>query len=78
MFDDQPETERPHLSLLGVPITILPWHFILLAVFFYQEILKSPLLGVAMVMLGMFSLNPVGIMGSIVQQLNHGISTGAL
>src|SRR6184192_564091 len=33
---------------------------------------------VAMVMLGMFALNPVGITGSIVQQLNHGISTGAL
>jgi len=32
----------------------------------------------AMVMLGMFALNPVGITGSIVQQLNHGISTGAL
>jgi NADH-quinone oxidoreductase subunit M len=32
----------------------------------------------AMVMLGMFALNPVGIIGSIVQQLNHGISTGAL
>ena len=32
----------------------------------------------AMVMLGMFALNPVGISGSIVQQLNHGISTGAL
>jgi NADH-quinone oxidoreductase subunit M len=32
----------------------------------------------AMVMLGMFALNPVGVMGSIVQQLNHGISTGAL
>ncbi len=32
----------------------------------------------AMVMLGMFALNPLGIMGSIVQQLNHGISTGAL
>jgi NADH-quinone oxidoreductase subunit M len=32
----------------------------------------------AMVMLGMFTLNPVGITGSIVQQLNHGISTGAL
>jgi NADH-quinone oxidoreductase subunit M len=31
-----------------------------------------------MVMLGMFALNPVGIVGSIVQQLNHGISTGAL
>ena len=32
----------------------------------------------AMVMLGMFALSPVGITGSIVQQLNHGISTGAL
>jgi NADH-quinone oxidoreductase subunit M len=32
----------------------------------------------AMVMLGMFALNPVGIKGSILQQLNHGISTGAL
>jgi NADH-quinone oxidoreductase subunit M len=29
-------------------------------------------------MLGMFALNPVGIVGSIVQQINHGISTGAL
>src|SRR4249919_1153831 len=32
----------------------------------------------AMVMLGMFALTPVGITGSIVQQLNHGISTGGL
>src|SRR3989454_9335644 len=32
----------------------------------------------AMVMLGMFALNPVGITGSIVQQPTHGISTGAL
>ena len=32
----------------------------------------------AMVMLGLFSLNPVGITGSIFQQLNHGISTGGL
>ena len=31
-----------------------------------------------LVMLGMFALTPVGISGSIVQQLNHGISTGAL
>src|SRR5258705_6912168 len=30
----------------------------------------------AVVMLGMFALNPVGITGSIIQQLNHGISTG--
>src|ERR671927_339055 len=33
---------------------------------------------VPMMMLGMFALTPVGITGSIVQQLNHGISTGAL
>jgi NADH-quinone oxidoreductase subunit M len=32
----------------------------------------------AMVMLGMFALNPVGITGSVIQQINHGISTGAL
>jgi NADH-quinone oxidoreductase subunit M len=31
-----------------------------------------------LVMLGMFALNPVGITGSIVQQINHGVSTGAL
>ena len=31
-----------------------------------------------LVMLGMFALTPVGITGSIVQQINHGISTGAL
>jgi NADH-quinone oxidoreductase subunit M len=32
----------------------------------------------AMVMIGMFALNPVGLTGSIIQQLNHGISTGGL
>ncbi len=31
-----------------------------------------------MVTLGMFALTPVGLTGSIVQQINHGISTGAL
>jgi NADH-quinone oxidoreductase subunit M len=31
-----------------------------------------------MVMLGMFALNPVGLSGSVLQQINHGISTGAL
>ncbi|MFN8009592.1 MAG: NADH-quinone oxidoreductase subunit M [Terriglobia bacterium] len=29
-------------------------------------------------MLGLFALNPAGINGSIIQQINHGISTGAL
>jgi NADH-quinone oxidoreductase subunit M len=32
----------------------------------------------AMVMLGMFALTPLGVTGSIIQQINHGISTGAL
>ncbi|HSL24218.1 MAG TPA: NADH-quinone oxidoreductase subunit M [Vicinamibacterales bacterium] len=31
-----------------------------------------------MVMLGMFAFTPVGLTGSIIQQINHGISTGAL
>ncbi len=30
------------------------------------------------VMLGMFALNPQGITGSVLQMINHGISTGAL
>ena len=30
------------------------------------------------VMLGMFALNPMGIRGSVIQMVNHGISTGAL
>jgi NADH-quinone oxidoreductase subunit M len=32
----------------------------------------------AMIMLGMFAMTPVGMTGSIIQQINHGISTGAL
>jgi len=30
------------------------------------------------VMLGMFALNPMGLKGSVIQMVNHGISTGAL
>ncbi|HYC58484.1 MAG TPA: NADH-quinone oxidoreductase subunit M [Thermoanaerobaculia bacterium] len=30
------------------------------------------------VMLGMFALNPMGLRGSVIQMINHGISTGAL
>jgi NADH-quinone oxidoreductase subunit M len=30
------------------------------------------------VMIGLFSLNPIGLTGSVYQMLNHGISTGAL
>src|SRR5437588_11516882 len=28
--------------------------------------------------LGIFALNPLGLSGSVLQQINHGISTGAL
>ena len=38
----------------------------------------SSLSHMGLVMLGMFALTPVGITGSIVQQMNHAISTGAL
>ncbi len=31
-----------------------------------------------MIMLGLFALTPTGITGSLVQQINHGVSTGAL
>jgi NADH-quinone oxidoreductase subunit M len=30
------------------------------------------------VMLGLFALNPMGVSGSVIQMINHGISTGAL
>src|SRR5712691_10971283 len=30
------------------------------------------------VMLGMFALNPMGLKGSVIQMINHGVSTGAL
>lgn len=30
------------------------------------------------IMLGLLALNPIGLMGSVLQQINHGISTGAL
>src|SRR4026207_1243680 len=43
-----------------------------------RRVAYSSVSHMAMVMLGMFALNPVGITGSIIQQLNHGISTGAL
>jgi NADH-quinone oxidoreductase subunit M len=29
-------------------------------------------------MLGLFALNPLGVQGSVLQMVNHGLSTGAL
>ena len=43
-----------------------------------RRVAYSSVSPMGMVMLGMFALTPVGLTGSIVQQLNHGISTGAL
>ena len=53
------------------------------AVSYYQKDVKmlvaySSVSHLGFVMLGLFSLNPLGIQGGILQMINHGISTGAL
>ena len=53
------------------------------AVSYYQRDVKklvaySSVSHLGFVMLGLFALNPQGIQGSILQMVNHGISTGAL
>lgn len=53
------------------------------AVSYYQQDAKklvaySSVSHLGFVMLGLFALNPQGIQGSILQMVNHGISTGAL
>jgi len=53
------------------------------AVSYYQQDVKklvaySSVSHLGFVMLGLFALNPQGIQGSILQMVNHGISTGAL
>jgi NADH-quinone oxidoreductase subunit M len=76
-----PEATRyftPHVAFLCI-VGIVYGALVALAQKDWKRLVAySSVSHMAMVMLGMFSLNPVGIMGSIVQQLNHGISTGAL
>jgi NADH-quinone oxidoreductase subunit M len=76
-----PEATRayvPFIALLSI-IGIVYGALVALAQKDWKRLVAySSVSHMAMVMLGMFALNPVGITGSIVQQLNHGISTGAL
>src|SRR5579864_4160480 len=76
-----PEATRhfvPHIAVLCI-IGIVYGALVALAQKDWKRLVAySSVSHMAMVMLGMFALNPVGITGSIVQQLNHGISTGAL
>lgn len=72
-------------------IRLAPWMALLAvigilygaAVSYYQQDVKklvaySSVSHLGFVMLGLFALNPQGIQGSILQMVNHGISTGAL
>ena len=76
-----PEASREFVPMLAI-LSIIGVIYGALVAMAQQDwkrlIAYSSVSHMAMVMLGMFALNPVGITGSIVQQLNHGISTGAL
>ncbi|RLD99197.1 MAG: NADH-quinone oxidoreductase subunit M [Aquificota bacterium] len=76
-----PEASRyfiPFIALLSI-IAIIYGALCALA----QEDMKklvaySSVSHMGLVMLAMFALNPIGIQGSVLQMLNHGVSTGAL
>jgi NADH-quinone oxidoreductase subunit M len=76
-----PEASRyfvPMMALLSI-IGIVYGALVALAQKDWKRLVAySSVSHMALVMLGMFALNPVGITGSIIQQLNHGISTGGL
>src|SRR2546430_10200519 len=76
-----PDATRAYVPFIVVPgiIGIVYGALVALAQKDWKRLVAySSVSHMAMVMLGMFALNPVGITGSIFQQLNHGISTGAL
>ena len=76
-----PEATRhfvPYIAVLSI-IGIVYGALVALAQKDWKRLVAySSVSHMAMVMLGMFALNPVGITGSVIQQINHGISTGAL
>jgi NADH-quinone oxidoreductase subunit M len=76
-----PEASRyfvPMIALLSI-IGIVYGALVALAQKDWKRLVAySSVSHMALVMLGMFALNPVGITGSVIQQLNHGISTGGL
>src|SRR5882757_8411584 len=78
ILPDATRTFTPFIAVLSI-IGIVYGALVALAQKDWKRLVAySSVSHMAMVMLGMFALNPVGITGSIVQQLNHGISTGAL
>ena len=78
ILPDATRTFVPMIALLSI-IGIVYGALVALAQKDWKRLVAySSVSHMALVMLGMFALNPVGINGSIVQQINHGISTGAL
>src|SRR5258705_9551971 len=78
VLPDAPRTFTPFVAFLCI-VGIVYGALVALAQKDWKRLVAySSVSHMALVMLGMFALNPVGITGSIVQQLNHGISTGAL
>jgi len=78
LFPEASETFAPYIAVLAViGIIYGAW------VSYGQKDVKklvaySSISHLGFVMLGIFSLNPAGIQGSILQMVNHGISTGGL
>jgi NADH-quinone oxidoreductase subunit M len=78
ILPDATRTFVPMVALLSI-IGIVYGALVALAQKDWKRLVAySSVSHMGLVMLGMFALNPVGITGSMVQQLNHGISTGAL
>jgi Zn-dependent protease len=47
---------RPLFRLFGVPVTILPWHFVLLVILFANEFTRNPAIGVLLMLLASVSV----------------------
>jgi len=67
------------LAIIGIIYgALLSMYFVYVSRDMKKLVAYSSVSHLGMVMLGIFSLNPHGINGAIVQMINHGISTGAL
>src|ERR1700704_1993932 len=78
ILPDATRTFVPMVALLSI-VGIVYGSLVALAQKDWKRLVAySSVSHMGLVMLGMFALNPVGLTGSIIQQLNHGISTGGL
>ena len=76
----------PHATLQAVPwvvtLSIIGIVYAALVTLVQQDMKKliaySSVSHMGFIMLGMFCLNPLGLEGSVLQMINHGLSTGAL